>query len=112
MNGFMEEKKLFPTAKGTPQGGIISPTIMNMVLDGLEPILRKKFPKWSGKKVNYIRYADDFIVTAASKEVLEHEVIPLVKNFLKPRGLKLSEEKSTIKHIDEGFDFLSQNIRR
>ena len=84
--GFMEKKKLFPTAKGTPQGGIISPTIMNMVLDGLEPILRKKFPKWSGKKVNYIRYADDFVITAASKEVLEHEVIPLVKSFLNQEG--------------------------
>lgn len=110
--GFMEEKKLFPTAKGTPQGGIISPTIMNMVLDGLEPTLKKKFPRWRGKKVNYIRYADDFIITAASKEVLEYEVIPVVKSFLKPRGLQLSEEKSTIKHIDEGFDFLSQNIRK
>ena len=108
----MENKRLFPTIKGTPQRGIISPTIMNMVLDGLEGELNRKFPRWKGKNVNYIRYADDFIITASSKEVIKNEIIPLVKDFLQIRGLKLSEEKSKITHITEGFDFLSQNIRK
>ena len=110
--GYMENKRLFPTKKGTPQGGIISPTIMNMVLDGMEDELNRKFPRWKGKKVNYIRYADDFIITASSKEVIKNEIIPMVKEFLQTRGLKLSGEKSKITHITKGFDFLSQNIRK
>ena len=110
--GYMEDKRLYPTTKGTPQGGIISPTIMNMVLDGLEGELNRKFPRWKGKKVNYIRYADDFVITASSREVIKDEIIPVVKDFLQIRGLMLSEEKSKITHITEGFDFLSQNIRK
>lgn len=84
-SGFIETGKLFPTEQGTPQGGVISPTICNMVLDGLEPILRKKFynTNRNGKsyspKVNYVRYADDFIITGRSKEILENEVLPIVR---------------------------------
>jgi RNA-directed DNA polymerase len=85
---------------------------MNMVLDGMEPVLKSQFPRWKGQKVNFIRYADDFIVTASTREVLINEVIPLVKDFLIVRGLTLSEDKSKITHINEGFDFLSQNIRK
>ena len=110
--GFIENKRLFPTPKGTPQGGIISPVIMNMVLDGMETALKKQFPRWKGQKVNFIRYADDFIITASSEELIRNEIIPLVKGFLKVRGLQLSKEKSKITHINEGFDFLSQNIRK
>jgi len=110
--GYIEKKRLFPTPKGTPQGGIISPTIMNMVLDGMETAIKKQFPRWKGQKVNFIRYADDFIITASSKELIINEIIPLVVDFLKPRGLKLSEEKSKITHINDGFDFLSQNVRK
>ena len=110
--GYIEKKRLFPTSKGTPQGGIISPTIMNMVLDGMETALKKQFPRWKGQKVNFIRYADDFIITASSEELIKTEIIPLVKDFLKVRGLQLSEDKSKITHINEGFDFLSQNIRK
>ena len=64
--GFIEDKQMFPTSKGTPQGGVISPTIMNMVLDGMEMLLKKRFPRWKGQKVNFIRYADDFVITASS----------------------------------------------
>jgi len=110
--GYIEKKKLYPTPKGTPQGGIISPTIMNMVLDGMETVLKKQFPKWKGQKVNFIRYADDFIITSSSEELIKTEIIPLVKDFLGRRGLQLSEEKSKITHINEGFNFLSQNIRK
>jgi len=110
--GYIEKNRLFPTSKGTPQGGIISPTIMNMVLDGMETAINKQFPRWKRQKVNFIRYADDFIITASSEELIKTEIIPLVIDFLKVRGLQLSEDKSKITHINDGFDFLSQNIRK
>lgn len=55
--------------------------------------------------------ADDFIITGRSKEALE-EIKPLVVDFLQERGLTLSEEKTKITHIDDGFDFLGYNIRK
>ncbi|TCP60105.1 group II intron reverse transcriptase/maturase, partial [Baia soyae] len=114
--GFMDQKTLYPTEQGTPQGGICSPVLANLALDGLEKVLQEAFPKkrvaTSMHKVNYIRYADDFIITANSKEILEQEVKPLVKEFLQERGLELSEEKTSITHINDGFDFLGQNIRK
>jgi RNA-directed DNA polymerase len=102
------------TEEGTPQGGIISPVLMNMTLDGLEKILKERFPKRypDHPKVHIIRYADDFIITGVSQELLEKEVKPLVIAFLQERGLTLSEEKTRITHIEEGFDFLGRNIRR
>jgi RNA-directed DNA polymerase len=108
-----------PTEAGTPQGGIISPTLANLTLDGLEQRLSEHFPKakWKdGKiwrpKINLVRYADDFVITVISKELLENEVRPLVEQFLKERGLTLSADKTRITHIDEGFDFLGQNLRK
>ncbi len=62
-------------------------------------------------KVNFVRYADDFVVTAESKEVLE-EIKPLLTDFLARRGLSLSPEKTLITHISDGFDFLGFNIRK
>lgn len=117
--GFIETGRLFPTEEGAPQGGTISPVLMNMTLDGLEQILKSRFPtrrKENGKtlfyKVNFVRYADDFIVTGESPELLRNEVLPLVRDFLAERGLQLSEEKTLITHIDDGFDFLGKNIRK
>lgn len=117
--GFIETRKLFPTTEGTPQGGTISPTLMNMTLDGLEHKLREHFPqrkKMSNSthfyKVNYVRYADDFIITGETKELLQDQVLPIVRAFMQERGLQLSEEKTVITHIDNGFDFLGQNIRK
>ncbi|MFZ5451281.1 MAG: group II intron reverse transcriptase/maturase [Thermodesulfobacteriota bacterium] len=106
--GYIDRKRLFPTEAGTPQGGIISPTLSNMTLDGLE----KELKTFRGRKVNFIRYADDFIVTGSSKELLEQDVKPVISRFLKERGLTLSEEKTKITHIEEGFDFLGQNVRK
>ena len=115
--GVIEKGKLFPTVEGTPQGGIISPTLANLVLDGLEERLVRTFrPKWSGRKtvfnpkVNLVRYADDFIITGSTPEVL-HQAKDVVREFLKERGLSLSEEKTKIVHIETGLDFLGQNIR-
>ena len=113
--GFMEQGDLFPTEAGTPQGGICSPTLANIALNGLEEILRKQFPKYYTKKhwkVNLVRYADDFVVTSNTKEALEEKVKPLIENFLKPRGLEFSQEKTVITHINKGFDFLGHNIRK
>jgi RNA-directed DNA polymerase len=116
----VENKRLFPTRDGTPQGGTISPTLANMTLDGLENMLDKAFGisirpdgcrKNNKHKIHLIRYADDFIVTANDKEILEYKVKPLIEEFLSQRGLKLSPEKTKITHITQGFDFLGQNIR-
>jgi RNA-directed DNA polymerase len=106
--GYVYRNKLFPVKSGTPQGGIISPIFANMALDGLETIINEKFKSC---KVNYTRYADDFIITGRSKELLEKRVKPVVMEFLKGRGLQLSEEKTLITHISKGFDFLGFNIR-
>ncbi|QZO13359.1 group II intron reverse transcriptase/maturase [Pseudoalteromonas piscicida] len=116
-SGYMESGKLNPTEAGTPQGGIISPVLANMALDGLEAVLESHFGKKNTKasyktKVNYVRYADDFIITGISQELLEDEVKPLVEAFMAERGLTLSPEKTVITHIDEGFDFLGQNLRK
>jgi RNA-directed DNA polymerase len=62
--------------------------------------------------VNFIRYADDFIVTGRSKDLLEKEVKPLIEQFLRERGLELSPTKTVITHVKTGFDFLGQNVRR
>ena len=112
-SGYIEEGQLFPTEAGTPQGGIISPTVANMALDGLQDLLTAAFPKKKrGAKVNLVRYADDFVITGTSKELLENEVKPLVETFLAIRGLTLSATKTKITHIEEGFDFLGQNVRK
>lgn len=114
--GYMEKQVLYATEEGTPQGGIISPVLANIALDGLEQMLRKHFGSTSRKqeqsKVYLVRYADDFVITGCSKELLEERVVPLVKAFMAERGLELSEEKTLITHIEDGFDFLGQNIRK
>jgi RNA-directed DNA polymerase len=109
--GYMEHNRLFPTIAGTPQGGIASPVLANLTLDGMESAIRAAIdPKRD--KVNFIRYADDFAVTGTSKEILEQKVQPAVIQFLEQHGLKLSQEKTVITHITEGFNFLGQNVRK
>ena len=118
-SGFLEKQVFYDTVSGTPQGGIISPVLANFALDGLEAKLREAFPchgkgSWHGRaaQVHLIRYADDFIITGHSKELLESQVKPLVESFLAERGLEFSPEKTRITHLTEGFDFLGQNVRR
>lgn len=116
--GFVFKEELFPTEEGTPQGGIISPILANMTLDGIQELLATKFPitikngKEVRHKINLVRYADDFIVTGDSEEILRDEVKPLIAEFLAERGLTLSEEKTLVTHVDDGFDFLGFNVRR
>ena len=119
-SGYMEKHVLHETTDGTPQGGIISPALANCALDGLERLLREKYPagkrlkSLGGEKpcVNLVRYADDFVITSKSKELLEGEIKPLVEHFLQERGLELSPKKTVITHVEHGFDFLGQNVRR
>ncbi len=104
--GYMDKKHWFPTESGTPQGGIISPIIANMVLDGLEEIINRHAhhrPNSNPYKINFVRYADDFVVTSSNSEYLEGEIKPLISKFLADRGLKLSEEKTRITHIQKGL---------
>ena len=116
--GYFEKQKLYPTEQGSPQGSVISPTLANMVLDGLEQAIDEAFKINRKQRItntynlHLVRYADDFVVTSSNKEVLEKEVKPIIEAFLQKRGLQLSEEKTHITHIDTGFDFLGQNIRK
>ena len=114
--GYMEKDAFHPTDAGTPQGGVISPVLANLALDGLERELRRRFGKQHWKQpstgINLVRYADDLIVTGRSKEVLENQVRPFVEQFLNERGLELAMHKTRVTHIDEGFDFLGQNLRK
>lgn len=110
------------TDTGTPQGGIISPLLANVALDGMERLFgaesatgRRLVPaqrRGMNKGVSLVRYADDFVVTAPSRAILEGHVVPVIADFLAKRGLKLSEAKTRIVHVDEGFDFLGFNVRR
>ena len=85
-SGYVFHNKLYPTYEGTPQGGIISPTLANMVLNGMQTMLSERFKVRMGKnyynpKINLVRYADDFIVTGKDKEILENEVKPVIKEL-------------------------------
>ncbi len=120
-SGFIENKQLFPTPNGTPQGGVISPTLANMTLDGILATIAEKY--WmnskgkidkkhkNDKKINFVRYADDFIVTATNRETLL-EIQKLIEEFLITRGLTLSKEKTLITNITDGFNFLGWNFKK
>jgi len=105
---YIFEENLYHTDRGTPQGGLISPILANMTLDGIESILNEQYPDM---KVHFIRYADDFLVTAPSQEAAE-EICELIRVFLAERGLELSKAKTLITHINVGFDFLGWSFRK
>lgn len=108
--GYVETDKWFPTDHGTGQGGIISPVLCNMTLDGIASMLNSQFKGTKG--IHFTRYADDFIITAHSKQLLEQEIKPALESFFKERGLELSPEKTIVTYITKGFDFLGQNVRK
>ena len=117
--GVVYKGQLTSTDAGTPQGGIISPTLANVTLNGLESGLLAHLGATVGKaktertlKIHVVRYADDFVITGVSKEVLEDIVRPWIVTFLSQRGLELSPEKTRVTHIDDGFDFLGWNFRK
>lgn len=112
--GYLEKQSFFPTEEGVPQGGIISPVLANMTLDGLEQRLRAAFPQGSPLQplVNFARYADDFVVTGHTQALLKNKVQPVIEAFLQERGLTLSPAKTQITAIETGFDFLGQTVRK
>jgi RNA-directed DNA polymerase len=101
--GYVEADFFHTTDSGTPQGGIISPLLLNVALHGLHQAL--------GPAYGYVRYADDFIVCASTREQIE-AVQSTIEEWLKPRGLTLHPEKTRIVHISDGFNFLSFSIRQ
>jgi RNA-directed DNA polymerase len=118
--GFVYKKDLYPTKEGTPQGGIISPILANLTLNGLAEMLEKKYSanargniskRENSHRLHTIVYADDFIITANNEEIL-HQVKQDIEEFLLVRGLELSESKTLITHINDGFDFLGWNFRK
>ncbi len=111
-SGYIDRKTRYETQDGTPQGGIISPILCNMALDGLEKLVVPQKRGSSRSKIHVIRYADDFIITSQSPDILEKEIRPKVEAFLAERGLQLSEEKTRLSHINDGFDFLGFNFRK
>jgi RNA-directed DNA polymerase len=120
--GVVEGGAYTPTESGTPQGGIISPLLANIALDGMERLfggetkagkpVRPSNKRGVNKGISLIRYADDFVVTAPSKEILETYVIPTLTTFLKARGLTLNQDKTQIVQRHQGFNFLGYNLRR
>ena len=109
--GYIDNGAFHQTEFGTPQGGLASPTLLVLTLSGLEKAVHAAINRRKDK-VNLSIYADDFIITSVSKEVLETKVRPVVESFLKQRGLELSQEKTKITHIDDGFDFLGAHVRK
>lgn len=112
-SGVMEQLNFMETDAGTPQGGIISPLLSNIALNGIEEHIKKANPLSKGISpgVHVIRYADDMIITGKSQEIVLKNK-ELLSEFLKERGLELNEKKTLITHIKTGFDFLGFNIRR
>ena len=107
MNNYIE------TTEGTPQGGIISPTLCNIALNGVEETIMKAFPRIKGMSpgVRVIRYADDMVITGRTPEVVT-EAKRILSEFLKDKGLALNEKKTLVTNIKDGFVFLGFNIRR
>ena len=89
--------------------------LCNLTLNGLEKVLGREHLTTRQRQagsINLVRWADDFIITGRTPEVLTQEVKPLVEGFLTERGLTLAPEKTRITHIEQGLDFLGQRIRK
>ncbi|MHA1522208.1 MAG: group II intron reverse transcriptase/maturase [Promethearchaeota archaeon] len=120
--GIIEFGSYRPSSRGTPQGGIISPLLANIALDGMERLFGVENSRGnylpparrSGKNrgVSLIRYADDFVVTAPSRAIIETHILPKLQEFLITRGLQLNQVKTRIVHRTEGFDFLGFTVRQ
>lgn len=126
--GVMEDGVFSQSETGTPQGGVVSPLLANIALHDMENALTvtkthmgKIIVSDAGVKYNckgenigkraVVRYADDFVVFCETREDAQ-AVIETLNEWLKERGLELSEEKTRIVHITEGFDFLGFTVRQ
>jgi RNA-directed DNA polymerase len=117
--GVIESGKGFaPTEEGTPQGGVISPLLLNVALHGLEEAAGVRYRATGTHTVNtvagtpiLVRYADDLVACCYSRQQAE-QVQAQLADWLAPRGLAFNEDKTRIVDLDEGFDFLGFNLRR
>jgi len=110
--GYVEQEMFHATERGTPQGGVVSPLLANIALHGMEEAIGVTYDDEGhirGARA-IVRYADDFVCFCESREDAE-QVQKILVEWLKERGLSLSEEKTRIVHLTEGFDFLGFNIR-
>lgn len=112
--GYIDRNVFHQTKDGTPQGSPVSPVLANLALDGLEAAVLGRFPERlkRQRQIHIVRFADDFVVFGRSKHLLETDIEPRIETFLAERGLTLSPEKTKVVDIEEGFDFLGQNIRK
>src|SRR5260221_3368711 len=116
--GVMEGQEYSPTESGTPQGGVISPLLMNVALHGMEIMLREGYSKRNAvEKPLFVRYADDFVIFHSKLEKLQ-QAAGQVTQWLEELGLHLSPKKTRITHTltpyqgQVGFDFLGFTIRQ
>jgi RNA-directed DNA polymerase len=114
--GVMEDGRFAPTGEGTPQGGVLSPCLMNVALHGMEQAAGTRY--WEGTTLRavpgtpvLVRYADDVLALCHTREQAEH-VKQRLARWLEPRGLAFNEAKTRITHLDHGVDFLGFEIRR
>ncbi|MGW2104971.1 group II intron reverse transcriptase/maturase [Streptomyces olivaceoviridis] len=114
--GVMDRGVFAPTVEGTPQGGVISPLLLNIALHGLEEAAGVSWKKQRGSRVikedspALVRYADDFVVICHTEQAA-HEAYRRLKEWFTPRGLAFNEEKTKVRHLTDGFDFLGCTIR-
>ena len=111
--GYVEYGELHQITSGTPQGGCISPLLLNIALHGMEAALEIEYNpnSYSQSKRALVRYADDAVVFCETQEDAQ-EVMRILENWLAQRGLKFADEKTQIVHLSEGFNFLGFNIRQ
>jgi RNA-directed DNA polymerase len=110
--GYGEDAMRHPTETGAPQGGVISPLLLNVALHGMEHVLGSSYTPRGTLRGTYalVRYADDLAVLCPTKQAAI-DAQHLLATWLGTRGLRLSEAKTHIRHLTEGFDFLGFNIR-
>ncbi|WP_371750450.1 group II intron reverse transcriptase/maturase [Streptomyces sp. NBC_01283] len=111
--GVMDRGTYAHTVEGTPQGGVISPLLLNVALHGMGDAIGANLPtaRWQAPSPALIRYADDFVAICATEQEA-HDLKVKLAEWLDPRGLSFNEEKTRVVHLSEGFDFLGFNIKR
>ncbi|MYU25179.1 group II intron reverse transcriptase/maturase [Streptomyces sp. SID8352] len=112
--GVIERGRFAPTVEGTPQGGVISPLLLNIALHGMEAALGRTAGTGRNARLRsprLVRYADDFVVFCRTEDEA-WEVKRRITEWLAPRGLTFNEDKTRVVHLDDGFDFLGFNVRK
>jgi len=119
--GVVERSMRTRTEEGTPQGGVISPLLLNIVLHGLESaagvetvdteVQGRPYMRYKRQSPVLVRYADDFVVFTHTREGAER-IRGRIEKWLAPRGLTVNDEKTSIRHLEDGFDFLGATVRK